>query len=911
MNGSSAQSNSLFNAFTPVENPGRRFSDQKSIPSQTPASAYGETRDGQFSGFSSPSLSNATLQQPSKEISFSLLQALLKPQATQGMPSSTQTHPGSQVQVQQAPNLESALGQSADATVLFQKQQQAQDTETSPMEQLKRMMAAQSSKPSNIQFPAHQKPQQQQQQQQHIPAQALGDTDALLPTYSSPHLHAMADIPAPVSASIHTASSTKASTPTRGRGKTTTLNIDLKKVRLRAKPETVPISLLQQPMRFRAGRMISVSREYICYAVRSKEGGHIRVIHQLHGQLAKMLGHKDSIIDMEFHPCSKESGMPQVLASLGKDNRLIVWLVGPVDMQSTSPEGAIAYEPFVNIDSGGDARFTCLAWRGQIVDRTMELCVGTDKGFMVVKAPAPSAKGKRTETSNEGLNVMPIATDSAVTAIARAGLHWVVVATADRAVRIHQLDSHWESSNRPHWVVGELERNEQAIDSLIYAPPATAADGAGHVFVGSSMNKTIQLWWLGGSSQQSTLVQTVTLTGTSTKPASMFAKIAWAEQGRCLTVGSNYAPSAIFVLKAYGHGAAMHLNYPHGFNLGEDQPVLSVVAAMEPQGSGAGPELGLSVYSVHTRLVQQLQIPGLAAVESQGLPDPADIYADPSIMSLLETPQTSNAPVRSPAVTANSAAIPNPLAAQQQTVGNGVAAVAANAPHQLSLGTAANEAKSPASAQVQADVAAALGGLRLGDTGASIRLDHESEERLAARIGAIIEKRVSENVAAAMEHTLIPAYTRATAAMFEQMHSTFEAGLREWWMRFAQAMPPPPPPPHSQQQQQQQQQQVATSQITTPLSHVAGVPQPQQIQTGPQNGAMLLSNSMQPYTSGMHPPPLGMAQAHIMPMPQFTPNAGVAAPSSTVNHIDSLKTMLNIQPSTGQPKPHHHHQPGF
>ncbi|PIA15619.1 hypothetical protein COEREDRAFT_87802 [Coemansia reversa NRRL 1564] len=884
MNGSGTQSNSLFNAFTPVEHPSRRFSDQRSTVSQTPASAYGETRDGQFSGFSSPSLSNTTLQQPSKEISFSLLQALLKPQAAQGMPPSTQTHPGTQSHVQQASNPESALGQPTDTTAFFQKQQLAQDSDTSPMEQLKRMMAAQSSNAGNTQLSAY-------QQQQHIPVQAVGNNSALPSTYSSPHLNALTDTSVSASANIHTASSTKASTPTRARAKTTTLNIDLKKVRLRGKPETVPISLLQQPMRFRAGRMISVSREYICYAVRSKEGGHIRVIHQLHGQLAKMLGHKDSIIDMEFHPCSKESGMPQVLASLGKDNRLIVWLVGPVDMQSTSAEGAISYEPFVNIDSGGDAQFTCLAWRGQIVDHTMELCVGTDKGFMVVKAPAPSAKGKRAEASNEGLNVMPISTDSAVTAIVRAGLHWVVVATADRTVRIHQLDSHWESSSRPHWVVGELGRSEQAVDSLIYAPPAMATDGAGHVLVGSSMNKTIQLWWLGSSPQQSTLLQTVTLAGSSSKPASLFAKIAWAEQGRCLTVGSNYAPSAIFVLKAYGHGAAMHLNYPHGFNLGDEQPILSVVAAMEPQGPGASPDLGLSVYSVHTRLVQQLQIPGLAAVESQGLPDPADIYADPSIMTLLEVPQASHAPVHNPTLAAESVAAPSLSATQQQSEKDPATVPAFQ---QATLGSVANAAGIPASAQMQADVAAALSGLRIGDTGASIALDSESEERLAVRIGSIVEKRVAENVAAAMERTLIPAYTRATAAMFEQMHSTFEAGLREWWMRFAQAMPMPPP---LSQQQQITTPQITASHITTPHSHMAVMPQPQQVQGGPQ-----------PYTSSMHPQPLGAAQAHMVPMPQFMPNTGAAVPSSAVNHIDSLKTILNLQPSAGQPKPH---QPSF
>ncbi|KAJ2627279.1 hypothetical protein IW137_005690, partial [Coemansia sp. RSA 1287] len=298
-------------------------------------------------------------QQPQKEISLSLLQALLKPQpAAQTIPSS---HASMQVS-----DSDSAGGQMSDIG-LFQQP----GAVSSPIEQLKRMMTAQNAAAGSSQplYPHQQMPVAGTVPQ--VPAQVKP-----LSVNSSPHLAAtlsQSSTPPSAAQTAKSGNNIKSNMPTKKRSKSQTLNVDLRRIKLKPKPETVPISLLQQPTRFRPGRLIAVSREYICYAVRSKEGGHIRVIHQLQGQLAKMQGHKDSIVDMEFHPCSRDSGMPQILASLGKDDRLIVWLVGPVDVDAATAEGAIAYEPFVNIDSGGDARFTCLAWREQIVDGAMEL----------------------------------------------------------------------------------------------------------------------------------------------------------------------------------------------------------------------------------------------------------------------------------------------------------------------------------------------------------------------------------------------------------------------------------------------------------------------------------------------------------------------------------------------------------
>ncbi|KAJ2659885.1 hypothetical protein IW148_004050 [Coemansia sp. RSA 1199] len=880
MDGSNSQSNSLFNSYAATDPLGRRFSDQKSTASQTP-SAYGDSWDaGRTMNFSSPSLANPGLQstmgtagqQPQKEISLSLLQALLKPQpAAQTIPSS---HASMQVS-----DSDSAGGQMSDIGLL----QQA-GAVSSPIEQLKRMMTAQnaaagSSQPS---FPHQQMPVAGTVPQP--PAQVKP-----LSVNSSPHLAAalsQSSTPPSAAQTAQSGSNIKSNTPTKKRSKSQTLNVDLRRIKLKPKPETVPISLLQQPTRFRPGRLIAVSREYICYAVRSKEGGHIRVIHQLQGQLAKMQGHKDSIVDMEFHPCSRDSGMPQILASLGKDDRLIVWLVGPVDVDAATAEGAIAYEPFINIDSGGDARFTCLAWREQIVDGAMELCVGTDKGFMVVKAPVPSPKGKRAETSNEGFNVIPIATDSAVTAIARAGLRWVIVASADKAVRIYQLDGRWESTNQPYTVVCELARGEHAIDTVIYVPPATAADGAGHVILGCSMNRLVQVWWLGASAQQAALIQTVSLSGspakpspafsgTAAKPVSAFAKLAWAEQGRCLTVGCSLAPSAIFVLRSSGHGADMHLNLPQGYALGDEQPVLSVVSALEPQSGVPASETCLSIYSVHTRLVQQLQIPGVPAVESQKVMDPTEIYANPDIVApKLETLEAARAPAQRREATvpprpAAQAPIVPPLVQNQGAALNGSSSAqnqgaALNGSPEL-VNTMAESLMALLQPQIKAEV-------RKADQGGSINLDAEIEERLVSRISAAVEKRVADSVTLAMEQTLIPAYTRATAAMFEQMQTTFEAGLREWWLRFAQTMPPHP---HA---------------IGTP--HPPHMPHPHPIATPISQMAMM----SQPRGSA--------APEHLAPhfTAQFTPSAPSPAQTSMAasgaNHIDSLMSILNFS----QPK---------
>ncbi|KAJ1998873.1 hypothetical protein H4R26_005292, partial [Coemansia thaxteri] len=658
------QPNSLFNSFASSEHLSRRRVEQNASASQSPGPAYNAAFEGARGnpGFgSSPSantstqsIAGSTPQPPQKDISFSLLQALLKPQ-----PPSAQTHSASQTPMLVS-DLERSFGHSPDSAPI--KPQGPAAASASPMEQLKRMMTAQqqpptASEPSSHDAQAQRHMMQQMQamlqaQSQHHqhpnpypskPNAAVPATHAnSVSVHSSPPLSTTSDVV--VSAGAASEPATSDARNANKLAKAQILRVDVRKVSLHAKPESVLISLLQQPTRFRPGRLISVSRDYICYAVRSKEGGRIRVIHQFHGQSAKMQGHTDSISDMSFHPCSKEQDMPQILASLGKDNRLVVWLVGSETSESASADDTIAYEPFINVDSGEDARFVCLAWRSQIVDGCMELCVGTDMGFMVVKAPVPASRGKRSDIPNDGLNIMPVATDSAVTAIERAGLRWVVVATADHAVRIYELDSYWETCSQPYRILCEVTQCEHPVDTLVYIAPASAADGAGHLLVGHSMNRQLQLWWLGSSSDQIALIQNVSFVGVPNKSAQVFAKLAWAEQGRCLAITISYLPSAIFVLRSSGHGAEMALAPPVGYSLGEEQPTLSLVAAVEAQTTGDVVGTGLSVYGVHTRLVQQLQIDGFGIVERDAaLPDPASIYSAASERAL---PEFAVEPVR-------------------------------------------------------------------------------------------------------------------------------------------------------------------------------------------------------------------------------------------------------------------------
>ncbi|KAJ2759782.1 hypothetical protein H4S06_002060 [Coemansia sp. BCRC 34490] len=936
MDGNASHNNPMFNPYLQTENQGgamRGGNSQLGMNSQSPAPGLGDGHENvrlSQPGFSSPSSVNtstqsvngsATPQMQSKDVSFSLLQALLKPQP------SNYSGPGSDQFFSQQSDISSpaAMQGGAGAGAMEMAKQ-------SPMEQLKRMVAIQ-----NTGIPAQQH--QQQQQQQHIyqtSAMVPGQQSNPLSAYSSPRLdtesdnvRSMADTPVAAfatSANVDDIPSAgvqaKNGNSSNGNGKKkkpTSMNIDARKIKLRAKPEILPISLLPQPARFRPGRLIAVSREYICYAVRSKEGGRIRVIHQMLGKLAKMQGHTDSIIDMAFHPCSREDGMPQILASLGKDNRLIVWLVGPVDLEADSPEGAIAHEPFLNVDSGGDSRFTCLAWSSVVDADTMELCVGTDKGFMVVKAPVPISRGKRPDIPNNGMQIMPVSTDSAVTAIERAGAQWVITATADNHVRVFELDASWETSSQPYKVACEITKCDHPVETLIYVAPASAADGAGHVIIGSQMNKSVQLWWLGNNASRVEHLQTINFVGAPAKPAPAFVKLSWAEQGRCLTAGASYASSGIFVFKTHGHGTNMAFGFPHGYPLGNDQLTLSLFSAVEPAATGDSPgSTVLSVYGVHTRQIQQLQIAGIRAVDYETLPDPASVYAANATVDGLHV--AGEQPRHVPAAVNQVSNVDGSREATNSAV-HALPAAPAPAP------ASSQELSSALSSQLMSQIASVMEDVKLSVSSrqpsapGSVSLDPQSEAKIVERISEAVEMRVTQSMATVMEQTIIPAYNRATAAMFEQMQSTFEAGLREWWTRFAQMMPPPPPPPHiatpishmvmmPQQQQQQQQQQVSTQSGSLTNVAVTSVETPmpidlqQQQQHQQQQHQQHMPMSMpipRPMSNVSYPGPMAGHMPNMFP--SSAAPGGVVVSSPNVNHIESLRNILNLPPAAPNKAP--------
>ncbi|KAJ2011168.1 hypothetical protein IWW57_006705 [Coemansia sp. S610] len=195
---------------------------------------------------------------------------------------------------------------------------------------------------------------------------------------------------------------------------------------------------------------------------------------------------------------------------------------------------------------------------------------------------------------------------------------------------------------------------------------------------------------------------------------------------------------------------------------------------------------------------------------------------------------------------------------QAPKVAAAAAAAAAVVPAPLGVVAGLNEAIAVAvREQLQLQMPGIAAGLQTERKQVCATLDPEAEAKLVDRISAEVERRVTQSVAAAMEQTLIPAYSRATAAMFEQMQSTFESGLHEWWARFGQMMPPPPPPPIA----------------ATPLPHMMMMAQPQSQAAVP--------NSM-----------VSLPQAHTVSMPRPAPAAGS-------NHIDSLMSILNLQ----QPQP--------
>ncbi|CAO3569748.1 unnamed protein product [Mortierella alpina] len=123
--------------------------------------------------------------------------------------------------------------------------------------------------------------------------------------------------------------------------------------------ETIPITLIPTDVEYNHGRMVAVSKGYISYAAK---GGKIRVIQQSHGHRTLLRGHTDQVIDMGFSSVkSQEATGLQLLASVGKDSKVIIWDLSGSDVDSTD----IAHSKYLEVVGTPNAdqpRYSRIAW---------------------------------------------------------------------------------------------------------------------------------------------------------------------------------------------------------------------------------------------------------------------------------------------------------------------------------------------------------------------------------------------------------------------------------------------------------------------------------------------------------------------------------------------------------------------
>ncbi|KAG0359810.1 hypothetical protein BGZ54_009811 [Gamsiella multidivaricata] len=122
--------------------------------------------------------------------------------------------------------------------------------------------------------------------------------------------------------------------------------------------ETTPITLIPTDVEYNHGRMVAVSKGYISYAAK---GGKIRVIQQSHGHRTLLRGHTDQVIDMGFSSAAHDASKMQLLASVGKDSRLIIWDLSGSDTDSTDIVHS-KYMELLGAPRSDQPRYTRIAW---------------------------------------------------------------------------------------------------------------------------------------------------------------------------------------------------------------------------------------------------------------------------------------------------------------------------------------------------------------------------------------------------------------------------------------------------------------------------------------------------------------------------------------------------------------------
>ncbi|KAF9182795.1 hypothetical protein BGZ51_004449 [Haplosporangium sp. Z 767] len=122
--------------------------------------------------------------------------------------------------------------------------------------------------------------------------------------------------------------------------------------------ETIPITLIPTDVTYNHGKMVAVSKGYISYAAK---GGKIRVIQQAHGHRTLLRGHTEQVIDMAFSSDVQSLTGMQLLATVGKDSRIIIWDLSGYDVDSTDIAHS-KYLELVGTPQTDQPRYSRIAW---------------------------------------------------------------------------------------------------------------------------------------------------------------------------------------------------------------------------------------------------------------------------------------------------------------------------------------------------------------------------------------------------------------------------------------------------------------------------------------------------------------------------------------------------------------------
>ncbi|KAF9586380.1 hypothetical protein BGW38_005964 [Lunasporangiospora selenospora] len=144
--------------------------------------------------------------------------------------------------------------------------------------------------------------------------------------------------------------------------------------------ETIPITLIPTDVEYNTGKMVAVSKGYISYAAK---GGKIRVLQQAHGHRTLLRGHTDQVIDMGFSsPITNDPSVSQLLVSVGKDSKVIIWNLSGSDIDSTDIAHS-QYMELVGVAQADQPRYSRAVWSPS-QPSTLALVNNDDNSVLIV-----------------------------------------------------------------------------------------------------------------------------------------------------------------------------------------------------------------------------------------------------------------------------------------------------------------------------------------------------------------------------------------------------------------------------------------------------------------------------------------------------------------------------------------------